>query len=84
MATATTKKRVEQYLTARPQKPYCDFCLMKAVGARERQIVQKATSELAANQPSRFQRSKRLCTNSGQSDHRAVAKLCIAHLGGAG
>ena len=84
MAMATTKKRVEQYLTARAQQPFCDFCLMNAIGARERQIVQKATSELAAHQPSRFQRRKRLCANSGQTNHITRPKLCIAYLGGVG
>lgn len=77
----TTKDRVEQYLKARPGQPFCDYCLMVAVQARERQIVQKATSDLARKRPLDFSRHKVLCTESGQPSHIAKPKLCITYTG---
>ncbi len=77
---ATNKDKVRQYLMANPNKPFCDFCLMKAVGARERQIVQKATSQLGVAQPANFKRRKVLCSNSNQPGHLTRLKLCIAYV----
>lgn len=78
---ATTKDKVSRYLTGNPRQPFCDFCLMKAVGARERQIVQRATSQLDRDQSANFKRRKILCSNSNQPGHRTTAKLCIAYFG---
>jgi hypothetical protein len=78
---ATTKERVRQYLVANQNKPYCDFCLMKAIGARERQIVQRATSRLSVDQPASFKRREVLCSNSNQSGHLPRVKLCITYVG---
>ena len=83
-AALTVKERVRSYLVAHVNSAYCDLCLMKEVGAPERQGVQRATSQLTQEKPATFRRAKVLCSNSSRPGHRVRPKLCIAFLGGRG